>query len=168
MTLKALMIDYNQFKKSNLQPAIMKVLNCDYETAFELGKKHCNLISTWAILLSLEVYSKSYESFFRELRKKGLCSEKGDMYIDKPELFERLGIKCNIIKYDSIPPEIKAGDLFQIAINDKSHFMASAGAEDGNIYLFDTNNRPYGADLIDALSVKNDKITWLKRYERAI
>jgi hypothetical protein len=166
MTLKALLIDYNQFKKSNLQPAIMKVLNCTYEKAFERGKGHCNSVSTWAIIFALEVYNRSYEAWFRDLRKKGMCSETGELYIDKPDIFSRLGIKCKITKYDTIPEEIKAGDLFQIAINNKSHFMAGAGAEDGNIYLFDTNDRPYGAELIEALMVKGDKITWIKKYER--
>lgn len=166
MALKAMMIDYNQFKKSQLQPAIMKVLSCTYEKAFELGKFHCNCVSTWAILFALEVYNRSYEAWFRELRKKGWCSEKGELYIDKPELFERMGIKCKITKYDTIPEDIKAGDLFQIAINDKHHFIGGAGAEDGNIYLFDTNDRPYGMELIEALMVKGDKITWIKRFEK--
>jgi hypothetical protein len=168
MTLKAILIDYNQFKKSMLQPAIMKVLNCNYETAFDRGKTHCNCLSTWAIIFALEVYNKSYEAWFRDLRKKGLCSEKGDLYLDKPDIFERLGIKCKITKYDTIPESIKAGDLFQIAINDKHHFMAGAGAEDGNIYLFDTSTRPYGEELLSALLVNNDRITWIKKYSKII
>ena len=55
--------------------------------------------------------------------------------------------------------------FFQIAINNKSHFMASASGEDSALYLFDTNDRPYNKELIEALSVKNDKIVWLKEYK---
>lgn len=167
MTLKAMLIDYNQFKKSMLQPAIDKVLECGNVKAFELGKTHCNIISTWALIFALEVYNKSYEEWFSTLLKKGYCSAKGDMFLDKPELFEKLGIKCNITKYDTIPEIIKAGYVYQIAINDKHHFMASAGAEDGNIYLFDTNDRKYGFELIEALK-DTDKITWVKHYERMV
>jgi hypothetical protein len=31
--------------------------------------------------------------------------------------------------------------------------------------LFDTHDRTYGAELIEALSEKGDKITWIKKYE---
>lgn len=165
MTLKAVLEDYNQFKKSNLQPAIMKVMNCSYEKAFDLGKTHCNMISTWAIIFALEAYNKSYEAFFRDCRKKGICSPEGFFYYDKPEFFPKLGIECKITKYDSIPPDLSAGQVFQIAINNKAHFMAGASADDGNIYLFDTNDRPFGEELIKALMVKSDKITWIKKYE---
>jgi len=172
MTLKALLIDYNQFRKSKLQMCIMKVLNCSYTKAFELGKTHCNLLSTWALLYALQIYVESYEAFFRECLAKGLCDEHGDMKVDKidtpdgPGLFTRLGIKCNITKYGSIPDDLEAGQLFQIALNGKHHFIAGASAEDKNIMAFDTNDRPYGAELIEALLTKGDKITWIKKYEK--
>lgn len=173
MSAKALMIDYNQFRKSALQPIIDRVLRCGNVKAFDFGKTHCNSITTWAILYLLQLFLKSYEEFFSECFRRGIMDEHGYFFYDKidvdgkPGLFTLLGIKCKITKYLTIPDEIKAGDLFQIAVNDKHHFMLGVGAEDGNIYLFDTNDRPYGEELIKALLVKGDKITWIKKYERA-
>jgi hypothetical protein len=165
MTLKALLVDYNQFKKSKLQAEIMKALKCDYKTAYDLGVTHCNMLSTWALLIAIEAYNKSYGVFFKDCLKKGYCNKEGYFSIDKPELFEKLGIKCKITKYDTIPEDLGPNQFYQIAVNGKHHFMASATADDGNIFLFDTNDRPYGAELIEALSVKGDRIDWLKRYE---
>ena len=172
MSAKALMVDYNQFKQSKLQPIIDKVLRCGNVKAFNFGKKHCNSITTWAALYLLQLFLKSYEEFFSECLHRGLVDEDGYFSVDKididgkPGLCTLLGIKCKITKYTTIPEDIKAGDVFQIAINDKHHFMLGIGGEDGNIYLFDTNDRPYGEELIKALLVKGDKITWIKRYER--
>jgi hypothetical protein len=164
MTLKALLIDYNQFNKSKLQPIIMNVLKCDYDHAFEIGKTLCNVISTWALLYCQELYKESFEVFYKTCLDKKLCTEKGFFNLDKPELFKALNVKCNIIKYDSIPEDLQKNQFFQIAINNKSHFMAGTSAEDGNIYLFDTNNRKYGFELMEALK-DGDKITWIKKFE---
>ena len=37
--------------------------------------------------------------------------------------------------------------------------------DDGNLYLFDTNDREYGAELFTALKA-TDKIVWFKRFEK--
>ncbi len=174
MSAKALMIDYNQFRDSKLQPIINKVLKCGNVKAFNFGKAHCNSITTWAILYLLELFAQSYEEFFRRCLQLGAVDEYGYFFVDKididgkPGLFTMLGIQCKVTKYTTIPEDIKAGDLFQIAVNDKHHFMLGVGAEDGNIYLFDTNDRPYGEELIKALMVKGDRITWIKRYEKVV
>jgi hypothetical protein len=163
MTLKALLIDFNQFKKSKLQPAIMSVLKCSYTEAYDLGKTHCNLLSFWAILYCQELYQKDYSAFFRFCLDNELCNSKGKLLLDKPEMLEKLGIKAEVIKYDTIPEDLKPNQFFQIAINNKAHFMAGASGEDSNIYLFDTNDRKYGFELLEALEQKQDKITWIKR-----
>jgi len=172
MTLKALLIDYNQFRKSMLQDCIMNVLDCSYKTAFALGKKHCNLLSTWALLYCQEIYLKSYEEFFRECLEKGICNKEGYFNIDKIDIdgvhgvFTRLGVKCKITKYNLFPDDLKKNQFYQIAINGKHHFIATASADDGNLYLFDTNDREYGAELFQALK-DGDKITWIKKFEKA-
>lgn len=163
--LRDTLIDYNQFKKSNLQFDIMKVLDCDYTEAFELGKTHCNLISTWGLLYCQELTKLDYRHFYKECLIKKYCNKDGYFFIDKPDIFEKMKIPCEIIKYNTIPMDLSPDRFFQIAINKKSHFMASASGEDSALYLFDTNDRPYNKELIEALSVKKDNITWIKEYK---
>ena len=169
--LRDTLIDYNQFKKSNLQFDIMKVLDCDYTEAFSLGKTHCNLLSTWSLLYCQELTKFTYRQFYKECLTKKYCNKEGFFYIDRvdtdagPGLFTKMKIPCEIIKYDTIPIDLSPDRFFQIAINKKSHFMASASGEDSALYLFDTNDRPYNKELIEALSVKKDKIVWLKEYK---
>lgn len=165
--LKDTLIEYNQFKKSRLQTDIMRATNCNYKTAFNYGESHCNLLSTWALLYCQDIINMSYEEFFETLLKKGYTTVEGWLQIDKPELFKKLNINCEIIKHNTIPSDLSPGKFYQIAINDKHHFMAAATSDDSNLYLFDTNDRPYGAEFIKALSVKKDKITWIKQFKGA-
>lgn len=165
LKLKDTLEDYNQFKKSNLQPDIMSVLNCDYKEAYEVGKTHCNMLSTWALVYAQDLYTGDYAEFFKMILVGGCCNKFGYLYLDKPELFKRFNISCKIKKYDTIPYDLKEYQFFQIAVNKKTHFMASATDESKNIFLFDTNNRPYGDELVDALAFKNDKIDWFKKFE---
>lgn len=173
MTLKALLTDYNQFKKSKLQLEIMAVLHCSYTEAFELGKTFCNILSTWAILFAIGAYDKSFASFYRQCLTLKLCTKEGFFNVDKidtadePGLFTQLGLKVNIIKYDKLPDNFEPHQAFQIAINQRHHFMAGASADDGQAFLFDTNNRSYGAEIHEALSQKNDKVDWVKIFELA-
>lgn len=166
MTMKALLIDYNQFKPSNLQPAIKSVLKCSDKKADEMARSHCNLLSLWACILSIEAYNKSYEAYFRECLDKGITKENGWLNYKKPEIMKMLDIDVKITDYDSIPDDLKAGQIFQVAINDYSHFMGSAAADDGNMYLFDTNSRDYGAEILQALK-KTDIVSCIKKFERA-
>ena len=163
MTLKEILIDYNQFKKSKLQPDIMRVFDCSYTEAFELGKTYCNVITTWALVYANGSYNKSFAIFLRDCFNKKLCTKEGYFKVDKPVIFEKLGIKCRIEKsYDY--PDVGPGEVYQIALNDKHHFTAGASTDDNEIMLFDTNDRPYGEELMKALSVKNDSIVWFKKF----
>lgn len=173
MTLKALLTDYNQFKKSKLQLEIMAVLRCSYTEAFELGKTHCNMISTWAILFAIRSYQGSYASFYRQCLTLKLCTKEGFFNVDKidtadePGLFTQLGLKVKIIKYDKLPDNFEPHQAFQVAVNGKHHFIAGASADDGQAFLFDTNDRFYGAEIHEALAQKNDKVDWVKIFELA-
>lgn len=162
MTLKAMLVNYNQFQKSDLQPAIMRVIKCSYTEAYTLGKTHCNMISFWGLLYCQGLYEKGYDAFFRYCLDNKICKTNGYFFLDKPDILKKLNIDATIEFFKTIPEDLKANQFYQIAINDKSHFMAGASADDGNIYLFDTNNRPYGEELLSALK-ETDKITWLKR-----
>lgn len=170
MTLKALLIEYNQFRKSKLQTEIMAVLRCSYTDAFELGKTFCNILSTWAILFAIGAYDKSFASFYRQCLILKLCTKEGFFNVDKidttdgPGLFTQLGLKVKVTKYDKIPDNFEPHQAFQVAINNRSHFMAGASADDGQAFLFDTSSRKYGAEIMDALSENNDKITWIKIF----
>jgi len=159
------LIDYNQFKKSKLQPIIQDVLKINYDKAFDIGKKHCNLLSTWGIITDLEVYEETYEDFYKTLLIKNICNKEGYLYLDKPEIFKELCIECKITKYESIPYDLDFNQRFQIAINNKSHFMAGKSFPDNrNIILYDTSSRPFGTELMEALK-KTDRIYWIKKYE---
>jgi hypothetical protein len=95
----------------------MNVLDCDYKTAFAIGKTHCNILSTWALLYCQEIYVKSYEEFFRECLKKGLCNKEGYFWVDKPAIFKALVVKCHITKYNLFPEDLKKNQFYQIALN---------------------------------------------------
>lgn len=171
MTLKALLVEYNQFRKSKLQTEIMAVLSCSYTEAFKLGKTHCNMISTWAILFAIGAYQGSYASFFRKCLTLRLCNNEGFFNVDKidttdgPGLFTQLGLKVKVTKYDKIPDSFEPHQAFQIAVNGKHHFLAGASADGGQAFLFDTNDRLYGAEIHEALAQKNDKVDWVKIFE---
>lgn len=158
------LIDYNQFRKSKLQEVIMNVIKCSYTDAFQIGKTHCNLLSTWAIIKDLKVYEHTYYTFYRECLIENICNKEGFLYLDKPEIFKKLNLNIEIKKYDSIPDDLDFNQRFQIAINNKHHFMSGKSLEDNkSIMLYDTNDRPFGEELLTALK-ETDKITWIKKY----
>ena len=156
------MKDYNQFKKSKLQPAIMQVYNCSYTDAYDLGKSHCNIVSLWGILFSMGLIEKEYNFFLKDCAKKGIVKSNGYVNYLKPDIFKILGIKAKNIRHKTIPVDLFPGRFFQISINDNHHFMASATNNEGQLLLYDTNDRPYGTDIIDALVYKKDRLHWLE------
>lgn len=167
MTMKAMLVDYNQFEPSNLQPAIKSVLKCSDKKADEIARSHCNLLSLWACIMAIGAYNKTYADYFRECLDKGITEENGWLNFKKPQIMKTLDIDVRITDYDSIPHDLKAGEIFQVAINNYSHFMGSASADDGNMYLFDTNNRDYGAEILTALKV-TDRISCIKKFEKVV
>lgn len=165
--LKSTAVNYNQFKESRLQSAIMLVWGCDYKQAFKDGKTHCNAVSLWGILNAMDLFTGGYADFLTICKLKGIIKQNGWVNYYKADIFKMLNIKARVIRYTNIPGELKPDQCFQININDSKHFMSSAVDENKILRLFDTNDRPYGEEINKALLIKKDKVKWVELYERA-
>ena len=160
--LKETAKDYKQFRKSKLQPAIMKVLDCSYTEAYELGKTHCNLISTWLLLFCYGYITMDYADFFRYCLNKKFVKTNGYMYITKEKLFEELKLDIKITNFNEFPETNESDKKYQVAINKKGHFIAAGTDEEGVIRAFCTHDRLYEGEISEAL--KDDTLTWIREW----
>jgi hypothetical protein len=165
----------NQFDKSQLQDAIMKVFKCDYATAFAAGKFHCNAISLYGILFAKGFYSGSYADFLSFLLSKGMLgtdkspARNGYINARKPDIFKALKINASVFEYKGIPDARKIGDMYQVSINGLHHFVAAAVHDDMSVHLYDTHAEKgvyyrgeYGGEITAALAKHGDKMDWMK------
>jgi hypothetical protein len=150
----------NQFKNNFLTREIIDATGCTVKRALEIQDGLCNLLSFWAILFAQGLLLLSFMDFYIFLVKNNYASEDGWLKIDKPDLLHAMRIDAQVIKYNKFTDDRQPGECYQIAINNKHHFIASCVNDDLSVSVFDTNNRGCPEDLEKAL--KKDKIDWIK------
>jgi hypothetical protein len=153
--------DLDQFNPDSLLvKSIMNVRKCNVEYALQLASKHCNMISTYGILFALGYISMSYEEFYSYCLRTGICTENGYLNLTKTQIFKSLAISAQIVQLPSLPSDRKAGDLYQVPINNKHHWTACGVDDDLSVHLYDTHagyRGEYGGEMTAAFKVHEDK-----------
>ena len=157
-TLNCITLNYSQQKKSHLTDDIQAVLNCDFERALILASTHCNLVSTWALLFTLEKTQMFYDEFFKYCLDNKYCKENGFISIDKVTLFRLLGFDFKTVynrdykTLDDLPE-----GFYQMSIT--GHFMACYKTD--RLYISDTASRGYGKHYS---IIPQSRFRWLLPY----
>lgn len=158
----------NQFKRSQLTDEIIHVVGCDVKTALALQKKHCNLLSFWALLYADNKTTMLYDEFFfycfthKLPGGKPYATPGGYVNIDKDSLMKSLGLNTLEYKLKSIPADRQPGDLYRLSLNGNKHFIACCVADDLTVCIFDTNDRGCPEEIGRGLAKKHDKPDWFK------
>ena len=157
-TLNCITLNYNQFKPGRLWDDISEVLNVGQAEAKIYASTHCNLVSTWALLLVTNKIDLDYKDFFKYCYKNHYTKENGFMTVDKVSLFKEFD-------YDFTPEynrdynsldKVDEG-FYQMHI--KGHFMACYKTD--RLYLSDTSFRGYGTHYT---IVPRSEFKWLLKY----
>jgi hypothetical protein len=157
-TLNCITLNYNQFKPGQLWDDISEVLNVGQAEAKIYASTHCNLVSTWALLLVTEKTDMLYEEFFRYCIENNYAKENGFLNVDKVTLFKTLDYDFKPIynrDYDAL--DTLTEGFYQMRI--KGHFMACYKTD--RLYLSDTSHRGSG---IHYKIVPRNEFKWLIKY----
>lgn len=165
--LNNIIYHYNQHPERTKQPselvdAVEKVMNCDREEALKLASKHCNSISTYAVLYALGKISNTYEDFFRWGIQSGAINKYGFIDWNETRFLKALCTNTDVVKI--LPPFLNLKEtVYKMKINNDygTHFMG-AYYTNGNLFISDPNSRGVG---VTVASLKDgDKIEYLKEY----
>ena len=164
--LNSIITEYNQYKESQLQIDIDKVLKCGNVKAYDIGLKYCNLISFWALNVASGKTEMTFEEFLRTCLKKKQCDETGNIIVQKTELCKKIfKYDFEIVQFKEFedvlnPIRLNPDKLYQMRILNGSHFM-SCYIQDGILMLSDTSKRGIGVIAARASRVNKDDFAWL-------
>jgi hypothetical protein len=162
------LVQRNQFKESVLTDEIMEIEKCSKSQALKFQRGHCNALSFWAVIFAQRDYNGTYEEFYKFLRDNKFRNGKpfmdpgGWVYIKKNELLSRLGIEKQEYKYTVPPVDRQPGDVYRLSINGGHHFIAGCVVQNGDIHIFDTNDRGCPIEMNEGFKKKGDKLDWVK------
>ena len=157
-TLNCITLNYNQFKPGQLWDDISEVLNVGQAEAKIYASTHCNMVSTWALLVVTGKIDIGYKEFFKYCISNNYCKNNGFLNIDKVSLFKTLD-------YDFTPEynrdyasldKVEKG-FYQMRI--EGHFMACYKTD--RLYLSDTSHRGYYTPYT---IVPRNEFKWLLKY----
>jgi hypothetical protein len=168
--VKQLAEDFNQFKKSNLQPAIAAACpQAAPATVRDWGESHCNLLSWYFGLTAEEKIKMQYSDYFAKLLRTGCCNEAGYLQVEKNKASKIFGVTQNVdyLKdFENVinPEFLDPNSFYQLKLIKPMHYMI-AWVEiimgKSVLMIADTHDRGYGVPAIGADRIDADHFCWL-------